>query len=94
MTTGQTYNFKLYSKNIIYLSPSSIPLSVLVGTVPGQPSKPEYVSSSFTIPRITVKWRAPSYTGGNAITSYNLWIDDGAGNWPVIPISFTTLTTL
>jgi hypothetical protein len=55
---------------------------------------PAYLSSSYTDLNITVSWVAPTYTGGNAITSYDLWIDDGAGNWPATPITFTSLSLL
>lgn len=94
LTTGLSYRFKLYSRNAIYRSAQSNIEVVLIGTVPGKPSKPAYVSSSVALTNIKVSWTAPSYTGGSAITSYNLWIDDGAGNWPATPITHSTLSNL
>ena len=94
MTTGLTYRYKLYSRNAIYRSAQSNIEVVLIGTVPGKPSKPAYVSSSVALTNIKVSWIAPSYTGGSDITSYYVWIDDGAGTWPVTPITHNTLSSL
>lgn len=52
------------------------------------------MSSSLSGTSITIKWNAPINDGGVPITSYLLWIDDGAGNWPGSAVTFTTLATL
>lgn len=66
----------------------------MIGTVPSQPSKPALVSTSSAAQTIQISWIAPSYVGGSALTDYYLWIDDGAGTWPVTPIDYTILTSL
>lgn len=56
--------------------------------MPAQPIKPVFVSSSVSGKSITVSWVEPSYTGGISIIRYDLWIDNGSGEWPSTPISF------
>lgn len=39
------------------------------------------VSSDYTLQQIEVEWEEPEDDGGSDITSYDIWIDDGAGTW-------------
>ena len=31
---------------------------------------------------MTLQWAAPESEGAWPVTSYDVWVDDGAGNWP------------
>lgn len=66
-------------------------VQVLIGTVPDQPKKAEFVIANLGDFSITVTFIEPAYTGGIPIVKYELWIDDGAGVWPVTPIYYTPL---
>lgn len=88
LMTGHYYNYKLYSMNVIYTSNLFGSIKVLIATVPAQLKKPEFVSSSLIDKSITVTWDEPSYIGGIPVQRYDLWIDDGADVFPLIPIKF------
>jgi hypothetical protein len=85
LTTGLSYTFNLYSMNAIYLSALPDTETIMIGTVPTQTGKPTLISSDNTLLTITVGWTAPIDNGGNEITNYYLWIDDGAGTFTVAP---------
>jgi len=91
LMTGHIYNFKLYSMNVIYVSTLFGSAQILIGTVPAQPKKAEFVSSSLSGKSITVTWDEPTYTGGIPIIRYDLWIDDGANVWPSSPIQYVPI---
>jgi large repetitive protein len=92
LMTNHYYNFQLYSMNTIYQSETYGAIQVLIGTVPDQPFKPEFIIASLTDLSITIQWSEPSYIGGLPIQKYELWIDDGAGVWPATPIDYVPLT--
>lgn len=62
-------------------------LIVKIGLPPGNPGKPIDVTSSFTDETIDIVWPRPESEGGWPITTFEIWIDDGSGNWPILPIS-------
>lgn len=39
------------------------------------------VSTDYSGKTITISWTAPEDDGGSVLTSYDLWIDDGAGSF-------------
>jgi titin len=92
LMTSLTYTFKLFAHNAIYQSLESSDIIVKIGLPPGQPSQPFDLYQEYTGSSITVGWEAPLSDGGWPITSYLIWVDDGAGNWPTDPISVTSLT--
>lgn len=49
LMTGHTYNFQLYSMNIIYPSATFGTSQVLIGTIPDAPLQPTYISSSYAL---------------------------------------------
>jgi hypothetical protein len=59
LMTGHYYNYKLYSMNVIHVSNLFGSIEVLIATVPSQPKKPEFVTSSLTDKSITVTWNEP-----------------------------------
>jgi titin len=54
---------------------------------PSKPYQPENLYDSFNGGSITIGWHRPDSDGGWEITDYLIWIDDGAGNWPLTPIT-------
>jgi hypothetical protein len=66
LTPGQTYSFKVQSRNSVGLSLESAVLSVLAAQPPDQPSAPV---TSFSGTSVTVTWTAPD-NAGSVITSY------------------------
>lgn len=97
LITGNEYTFKLYSKNPAHLS-SSYSDSYIVGVVPEKANEPSlYASDRGTVGgtdgSITIEWVATDDTSGLPITSYLLYIDDGAGTFGTA-IEHTDLTNL
>ena len=67
-----------------------------IGVAPSKPGKPVFTRASFSDGTINISWGKCESEGGWPITEYQIWVDDGAGVWPVQPISVvaSTLTTL
>jgi len=62
----------------------------VVPSVPGIPIK---TASSFSAGTIDFKFAASSEEGGWPVTHYEVWIDDGAGNWgAATTVALTTFT--
>lgn len=72
--------------NKIFLSGNYASLVLQIGVVPSQPGQPEYMYEEHSTGSITISWLAPDSDGGWPITSYLIWVDDGSGNWPLVPI--------
>ena len=65
---GQTYKFKVQSRNSVGFSPFSNEVSILAAQPPSTPEAPTTVSSA---DQIVVAWKQP-YNGGVAITQYSV----------------------
>ena len=57
-------------------------LIIKIGLPPSRPGKPIDVASSFADQTIDIVWPRPETEGGWPILTFEVWIDDGAGNWP------------
>lgn len=73
--------------NKIFVSETSAQIEVKIGLPPSKPYQPEYLYQEYTGGSITIGWYAPDTANGWPILSYEIWVDDGAGNWPVTPIT-------
>ena len=63
--------------NTIGDGPLSDPVTFRAASVPDAPLAP--TKNSSTTSSITIDWNEPGYNGGNAITDYSIYIDDGLG---------------
>jgi len=88
LTDGTLYYFAVEAINVAGNSSSSNILSALVNTVPGVPTE---LSATAIYNQATLIWNAPSSTGGNAITHYNVY--RGLSALFVIYIGSSTSTT-
>lgn len=52
-------------------------MAIRAAAKPDAPPKPSKKASELTT--ITIQWSAPSYNGGNAVTDYSIYMDDGLG---------------
>jgi hypothetical protein len=86
LVTSFTYTFKLYTMNTIFESEEWAEVEILIGLAPSKPYQPEYLYEEYTSGSITIGWYAPDTENGWPILTYQIWVDDGAGNWPVTPI--------
>ena len=77
-----TYTFRLYAMNRIHKSDTYASLVVEIGVVPSKPGQPEYLNELYSSGSMTLQWTAPESEGAWPVTSYDVWVDDGAGNWP------------
>jgi len=62
-------------------------LVLKVGLPPSKPGKPVITDASFAAQTIDISWLRPSEVGGWPILTFEVWVDDGAGTWPAVPIS-------
>jgi hypothetical protein len=95
--SGATFLYKVSAINDIGESLLSTQASIILGTVPAQPSAPVYSSSTLT--SITVSYVAPD-NGGTSITYYLVSINSGTagayvqvGNTTALQYTATGLTT-
>lgn len=72
---ARAYNFMIAAVNFNGVGPSSPSVTYFSCLPPQMIQPPQYVSS--TEISLTVKWGAPSYTGGCPLQSFNLYINDG-----------------
>lgn len=77
LTTGLTYSFTLQALNYNGASTASTAVSFIACIVPYGFSSP--LLSAVSITSMTLTWTAPSSNGGCQITSYHIFMDDGAG---------------
>jgi hypothetical protein len=57
---------------------------VIIGTLPAPPQLVRRViidAVNFVDGELTIEWDYPSHTGGVDLTSYEVRLDDGAGDW-------------
>jgi len=85
---GLPFKFRVLALNYIGYSEPSGSVRILTAEVPGMPSSPERVASDRTF--ITIRWQAPSYTGGVQIEAYDVYVKPEGGSF----VSQLTLTDL
>ncbi len=83
--TDSVYQFAVKASNAIGDGLLSSAIIIRAASVPNAPLVPTKASS--TTSSISINWLAPSYNGGNALTQYSVYIDDGLGG------ALTLLTT-
>jgi hypothetical protein len=81
LQTALTYSFRLYAQNQIFASNLPATLQVLIGTLPDRPRRIRRVDAPFADGKMTVEWDRPDDTGGVDLTSYELFFDDGSGDF-------------
>ena len=72
---GETYRFIYRAKNVHGFGAVSPELITKAATIPQAPNKPELVLVSSTA--INLKFKATEDNGGDLVTNYQLWIDQG-----------------
>jgi hypothetical protein len=81
LQTALTYRYKLYAQNKIFLSAIPAELAILTGSLPDRPRLIRRVATTFTSGQMTIEWDEPSHVGGVKLLSYEVWVDDGAGDF-------------
>lgn len=81
LETALTYSFQLYSRNKIFRSATPATLQLLIGTLPSPPQRTRRAETAFVTGEITIEWDSPSQAGGVALGPYEVWLDDGAGDF-------------
>jgi hypothetical protein len=74
---GITMQYRVAAVNDIGQGPQTSSVSIILGTVPGQPGAPSRIEATQT--SITVGWSAPD-DGGSPITHYHIMINSGSGS--------------
>ncbi len=75
---GDTYYFRHRGSNAIGAGEWSDPISFISAGVPSAPAGLQLVDSNSTV--LSLKWNATSDDGGAAVTSYQLYRDEGTLN--------------
>jgi hypothetical protein len=75
LTPGNTYKFKVQSRNSVGYSPFSNEVSILAAQVPSTPEAPLTILSGTSV---IISWLVP-YNGGSTITSYTITIRESDG---------------
>jgi len=83
LETALTYSFQLFSLNTRFQSATPATLNLLIGTLPERPSRIRRADVIFVEGEITVEWDSPSNSGGVELIEYEIWIDDGAGDFSI-----------
>ena len=73
--------------NAIFESSTYGEIVLKIGLPPSTPGKPVSVTASYVDQTIDLTWFKPETNGGWPILTFEIWVDDGAGAWPVSPIS-------
>jgi hypothetical protein len=60
-------------------------LVVKIGTRPSAPGKPIDTASDFAVRTIDITWARPAEEGGWPLLQFEIYVDDGADNWPSTP---------
>lgn len=81
LASALTYSFRLYAANRIFASASPATLQLLVGTLPDRPANIRRVDRTFVTGELEIAWDAPSHSSGVSLAPYEVWIDDGAGDF-------------
>lgn len=77
VVTDTVYQLAIKATNVIGDGPLSTAITVRAASIPNTPAAPTKQSS--TTSSITIQWVAPTYNGGNALTKYSVYMDDGLG---------------
>lgn len=91
MYAGQPFKFLVVATNQVGDSTPSGSIRILVAEVPGAPAAPTLVFQSKT--QITIRWIAPTYTGGVPIESYRVYAKIEGTSYLLVH-SHTDLTNL
>ena len=75
--------------NAIFESSTYGELVLKIGLVPSKTGKPVSIGADYAAQTIDLTWVRPESNGGWSIETFEIWIDDGAGNWPANPISLS-----
>ena len=94
LSTGLYYKFKVAAINrVVTENPLDDaqpnfgePFSSFIAVTPDPPAAPEVVNGTRTSTGITIIWEAPADNGGQLVTGYRLYRDDGATGVPNIII--------
>ena len=94
LIVGHTYQYRIKAKNYLGYGAYSTVLSAVPKRVPGKPTNPPAnVPSQTTATVIYVSYEAVHDNGGSAITSYNIYMDDGLGGAYAAPVTNALLLT-
>lgn len=80
--TDSVYQISVKAVNVIGgsdLSPAITVRAASVPVAPAAPTKNSVVHADATTTAITIDWLAPTYDGGNDVTGYSVYMDDGLG---------------
>ena len=78
--------------NAIFESSSYGELTLKIGLPPSEPGKPVSPTADYDAGTIDLTWTKPESVGGWPVLTFEIWVDDGAGTWPVTPISIDAST--
>jgi hypothetical protein len=71
LTQGQTYNFRVESRNAVGYSLLSEPIAIVAAIGPSQPPAP---TTSVVVNDVIISWTVPVTDNGSPITSYKIFI--------------------
>lgn len=94
LTPGQGYRWSVAGHNSAGTGPSSTPITVTLTSSPTAPSAPTF--SNVLPTSLTIKWTAPSSTGGVALTGYKVRMFEGSdtsGSSTDVDLTGTATTT-
>lgn len=77
LVTNTVYQIAVKAVNVIGDSPLSTAVSIRAAQIPDTPNAPTKLAS--TTSSISIQWTAPAFNGGNALTKYSIYKDDGQG---------------
>lgn len=90
LLTARTYAFKLFALNKIFASSTPATANIIIGTIADRPQNIVRVAATYVSGEIPIAWEAPSHSGGVELTSYELWHDDGLGDFSTIVAAVAT----
>jgi titin len=79
LTTGTTYNFRLYANNIVGSSEPTSVFPIIAANVPDPPTEFTKDESNSNLTQVALIWTAPINNGGSAVTGYKIRWDAGTG---------------
>lgn len=87
LSSGSQYKFYVKSSNIVGQSLQSTEVTILAAQAPDAPTQLTNAVEITNANNIGLTWRAPTFNGGSAITSYVLESDGGSGGvtFTVVP---------
>ena len=75
LTLGTSYKVQVSSVNLVGESLLSSANTILFANPPSSPASLTLTSDA--TPSLTASWTAPTSVNGDAVSGYNLYIDDG-----------------